>query len=180
MSICLIRAPRPCCPNDLSVHSTLLGRFSSNPGSFFLLGHLDFVDSGAIYRVSKDGARERAEGRIRIRRKCHYHLVVSLVSLIAAGRGPLLLASADPARSVAVMGSGLSDKSKYRETSNKALGAVNNLALVPFLMAFVSSRDRLPLQTVTSAGASYSFPPRATSDAAGRCFTPTKPIASTS
>ena len=85
--------------------------------------------------------------------------MVSLVSLIAAGRGPLLLASADPARSVAVMGSGLSDKSKYRETSNKALGAVNNLALVPFLMAFVSSRDRLPLQTVTSAGASYSFPP---------------------
>jgi hypothetical protein len=54
----------------------------------------------------------------------------------------------------------LSDKSKYRETSNKALGAVNNLALVPFLMAFLSSRDRLPLPTVTSAGASqFRFAP---------------------
>ncbi|KAF8506519.1 ARM repeat-containing protein [Russula emetica] len=37
------------------------------------------------------------------------------------------------------------------ETSNKALSAVNNLALVPFLMAFLSSRVRLPLATVTSA-----------------------------
>ncbi|KAI0299778.1 ARM repeat-containing protein [Russula brevipes] len=37
------------------------------------------------------------------------------------------------------------------ETSNKALGAVNNLALVPFLMSFLSSRDRLPIPTVTSA-----------------------------
>ncbi|KAI0003848.1 armadillo-type protein [Russula compacta] len=37
------------------------------------------------------------------------------------------------------------------ETSNKALGAVNNLGLVPFLMAFLSSCDRLPLPTVTSA-----------------------------
>ncbi|KAI0308362.1 ARM repeat-containing protein [Multifurca ochricompacta] len=36
------------------------------------------------------------------------------------------------------------------ETSNKALNAVNNLGLVPFLMAFLSSRDRLPLATVTS------------------------------
>ncbi|KAI9444631.1 ARM repeat-containing protein [Lactarius indigo] len=37
------------------------------------------------------------------------------------------------------------------ETSNKALNAVNGLMLVPFLMAFLSSRDRLPLTTVTSA-----------------------------
>jgi hypothetical protein len=50
-----------------------------------------------------------------------------------------------------------SDKSKHRETSNKALTAVNNLALAPFLMSFLSSRDRLPLPTVTSAGASRSF-----------------------
>ena len=58
---------------------------------------------------------------------------------------------------MAVQSLGLSDKSKYRETSNKALNAVNNLALVPFLMAFLSSRDKLPLPTVTSAGASHSF-----------------------
>jgi len=49
---------------------------------------------------------------------------------------------------------GRSDQSKHRETSNKALTAVNNLALVPFLMAFLSSRDQLPISTVTSAGAS--------------------------
>ena len=41
---------------------------------------LDFVDSGAIYRLPQNGARERAEGCIRIRRKRHYHFVVSLVS----------------------------------------------------------------------------------------------------
>jgi len=41
--------------------------------------------------------------------------------------------------------------SLHRETSNKALTAVNNLALVPFLMAFLLSRDQLPISTVTSA-----------------------------
>ena len=58
---------------------------------------------------------------------------------------------------MAVQSLGLSDKSTYRETSNKALNAVNNLALVPFLMAFLSSRDKLPLPTVTSAGASHGL-----------------------
>ncbi|TFY61541.1 hypothetical protein EVG20_g7017 [Dentipellis fragilis] len=38
------------------------------------------------------------------------------------------------------------------ETSNKALNAVNELSLVPFLMSFLISRDRLPITTVTSAG----------------------------
>jgi hypothetical protein len=61
---------------------------SSNLGIFFFLGPLDFVDSGAIYRLSKDGARERAEGRIRIRRKRHYHFVVSLVSWLPREKGP--------------------------------------------------------------------------------------------
>jgi hypothetical protein len=37
------------------------------------------------------------------------------------------------------------------------LNAVNNLALVPFLMAFFSSRERLPVATVTSAGESRRF-----------------------
>ncbi|KAI0315662.1 ARM repeat-containing protein [Amylostereum chailletii] len=37
------------------------------------------------------------------------------------------------------------------ETSNKALSAVNQLALVPFLMSFLASRNKLPLATVTSA-----------------------------
>ncbi|KAA1467810.1 ARM repeat-containing protein [Dentipellis sp. KUC8613] len=37
------------------------------------------------------------------------------------------------------------------ETSNKALNAVNELSLVPFLMSFLISRDRLPITTVTSA-----------------------------
>ena len=39
-----------------------------------------------------------------------------------------------------------------RETSNKALNAINQLHLVPFLMSFLSSRHRLPLSTVASAG----------------------------
>ena len=39
-----------------------------------------------------------------------------------------------------------------RETSNKALNAINELHLVPFLMSFLTARDRLPLAPVTSAG----------------------------
>lgn len=38
------------------------------------------------------------------------------------------------------------------ETSHKALTAVNQLSLVPFLMSFLASRENLPLSTVTSAG----------------------------
>ncbi|KAI0658472.1 ARM repeat-containing protein [Cubamyces menziesii] len=37
------------------------------------------------------------------------------------------------------------------ETSNKALNAINQISLVPFLMSFLASRDKLPLSTVTSA-----------------------------
>ncbi|TBU46133.1 ARM repeat-containing protein [Dichomitus squalens] len=37
------------------------------------------------------------------------------------------------------------------ETSNKALNAINQISLVPFLMSFLAARDRLPLSTVTSA-----------------------------
>ncbi|KAF8204010.1 armadillo-type protein [Pholiota molesta] len=37
------------------------------------------------------------------------------------------------------------------ETSNKALNAINEIRLVPFLMSFLAARDKLPLSTVTSA-----------------------------
>ncbi|KAF7793565.1 hypothetical protein EIP86_004679 [Pleurotus ostreatoroseus] len=37
------------------------------------------------------------------------------------------------------------------ETSNKALNAINQISLVPFLMSFLGSRDKLPIATVTSA-----------------------------
>ncbi|KAI1793049.1 ARM repeat-containing protein [Ganoderma leucocontextum] len=37
------------------------------------------------------------------------------------------------------------------ETSNKALNAINQMSLVPFLMSFLAARDKLPLSTVTSA-----------------------------
>ena len=60
----------------------------------FFLQLLDFIDFSAIYRVPQNGARERAEGGIRIRRKCHYHFVVSLVSRLSPvrpTRGLLLL-----------------------------------------------------------------------------------------
>ena len=48
-----------------------------------------------------------------------------------------------------------------RETSNKAMNAINQISLVPFLMSFLASRDQLPLSTVTSAGQRffmYSWP----------------------
>lgn len=36
-------------------------------------------------------------------------------------------------------------------TSNKALNAINQIDLVPFLMSFLASRDKLPISTVTAA-----------------------------
>ncbi|KAI5898062.1 ARM repeat-containing protein [Schizophyllum commune H4-8] len=37
------------------------------------------------------------------------------------------------------------------ETNNKALNAINEINLVPFLMSFLGARDKLPIGTVTSA-----------------------------
>ncbi|KAH7923890.1 ARM repeat-containing protein [Leucogyrophana mollusca] len=37
------------------------------------------------------------------------------------------------------------------ETSNKALNAINQINLVPFLMSFLASREKLPVSTVTAA-----------------------------
>lgn len=39
-----------------------------------------------------------------------------------------------------------------RETSNKALNAINQINLIPFLMSFLASRSKLPITTVTAAG----------------------------
>jgi hypothetical protein len=39
-----------------------------------------------------------------------------------------------------------------RETSNKALNAINSISLVPFLMAFLINRAKLPRQVVHAAG----------------------------
>jgi hypothetical protein len=45
----------------------------------------------------------------------------------------------------------------YSETSNKALGAVNQLGLVPFLMAFLDrqAREKIPLTAQIAAGEHY-------------------------
>ncbi|KAG9314153.1 ARM repeat-containing protein [Chiua virens] len=40
------------------------------------------------------------------------------------------------------------------ETSNKALSAINQINLIPFLMSFLSARDKLPISTVVSAAQS--------------------------
>ena len=39
-----------------------------------------------------------------------------------------------------------------RETSNKALNAINEMHLVPFLTAFLENRQKLPSRTVAAAG----------------------------
>ena len=44
-----------------------------------------------------------------------------------------------------------------RETSHKALSAVNQMSLIPFLMPFLASPDRVPLGTVTAAGGFWNF-----------------------
>ncbi|KAF9245889.1 ARM repeat-containing protein [Melanogaster broomeanus] len=40
------------------------------------------------------------------------------------------------------------------ETSNKALNAINQIDLIPFLMSFLASRDKLPVSTVVAAAQS--------------------------
>lgn len=40
----------------------------------------------------------------------------------------------------------------HRETSNKALNAINSISLIPFLMAFLTNRAKLPRQVVHATG----------------------------
>lgn len=40
----------------------------------------------------------------------------------------------------------------FRETSNKALNAINEIHLIPFLMSFLAARNKIPLAPVTAAG----------------------------
>jgi hypothetical protein len=82
--VILHAAPKPNCPNGLSVYSDGAVQLTLRGVFFFKL--LDFIDFGAIYRLPQNGARERTEGGIRIRRKCHYHFVVSLVSRLSRVR----------------------------------------------------------------------------------------------
>ena len=58
-------------------------------------------------------------------------------------------------REFVVMGVIFHPHNIYRETSNKALNAINEMRLVPFLMSFLAARDTLPLIPVTSAGRYY-------------------------
>lgn len=44
-----------------------------------------------------------------------------------------------------------------RETSNKALNAINDIHLVPFLMSFLDAREKLALAPVTAAGMSALY-----------------------
>ncbi|KAG5647684.1 hypothetical protein DXG03_008407 [Asterophora parasitica] len=43
------------------------------------------------------------------------------------------------------------------ETSNKALNAINEIHLVPFLMSFLAAREKIPLAPVTAAGTYLKF-----------------------
>jgi hypothetical protein len=50
----------------------------------------------------------------------------------------------------------MSDLPLYRETSNKTLNTINNVGLVPFLMAMLDSRTRFPAKLVVAAGTLYA------------------------
>ena len=45
---------------------------------------------------------------------------------------------------------------KLSETSNKALNAINEIQLVPFLMGFLENKARLPERVLAAAGAHMS------------------------
>lgn len=45
----------------------------------------------------------------------------------------------------------------FSETSNKALNAINEMHLIPFLMSFLAAREKLPLAPVISAGSSINM-----------------------
>ncbi len=44
-----------------------------------------------------------------------------------------------------------------RETSNKALNAINAIRLAPFLMSFLAFREQLPIAPVVAAGTLAPF-----------------------
>ena len=93
----------------------------------------DLQHALAIPGEPKSCSGERADARLCLRRQHRDHSLVSIVRLFS---------HATP----------ISVLRLSRETSNKALNAVNQLDLVPFLASFLAARDKLPLSTVTSAG----------------------------
>ena len=60
--LCASRAPRDRAARTI-YSSVIIGRVHLIL-VLFSAGPLDFVNSGAIYRLAKDGARERAEGGV--------------------------------------------------------------------------------------------------------------------
>jgi len=59
-----------------------------------------------------------------------------------------------------------------RETSNKALNAINDIHLVPFLMSFLDAHEKLALAPVTAAGRSvlYNLSPLSVDNLLAQCL----------
>lgn len=102
----------------------------------------DLVNARPTTIKSKICPGKRYQARIRIGRDCDNDLLV------------LIVRTAE----VVIVNMVRAHMVRCRETSNKALNAVNQVNLIPFLMAFLESRAKLPIATVNAAGAStYHF-----------------------
>lgn len=101
----------------------------------------DLVNARPTTIKPKICSGKRYPARIRIGRDCDNNLLV------------LIVRTAE----VVIVNMVRAHMTRRRETSNKALNAVNQLNLVPFLMAFLESRAKLPIATVNAAGASLCY-----------------------
>ena len=101
----------------------------------------DLVNARPTTIKSKICPGKRYPARIRIGRDCDNDLLVLIVRTVE----------------VLTVNTVRAHMSRCRETSNKALNAVNQVNLIPFLMAFLESRAKLPIATVNAAGASLYY-----------------------
>lgn len=112
-------------------------RWNVQQGHPWAASNLCTKDLGCTYTTVYKPKRLRGVNKICIRfcGEYHYAVLVLVVSLYPWGFHMKLI-------------------TRDRETSNKALNAINQLHLIPFLMAFLDSksREKLAITTVTAAG----------------------------
>jgi len=120
---------RPSCPRSLRI-APLNKKLSLIPTT-------DLVNTRPTTIKPKICPRKRYPSRIRICRDCDHDLLVLIVRTTE----------------VVLVTTVRAHMTRRRETSNKALNAVNQVNLIPFLMAFLGSRAKLPIATVNAAGA---------------------------
>lgn len=123
--------------NILTILKTFIPKVNQLMSSiYFIIAHersSDIKHTLTIPGGSQNRPRKCPTPSVRLRRQCNHDTLVFVVGFFNA----LLLHA------------GLIISS---ETSNKALNAINSINLIPFLMSFLASRDKLSIAPVLAAG----------------------------